>query len=105
MNMARIWIFSTSKKLSFLDHPQTNQGFKNLYLETDLGVVDIISEVTGVGDFKRVSARSVSVELFDFKCKVISIEDLIASKYRLGRPKDLNMVNELEELLMKKLND
>jgi hypothetical protein len=90
------------KKLSFLTFPDTNQGFKNLYLETDLGIVDIVSSVTGVGDFPVVAADADVIDLFGFKVKVMSIQHLIASKKALGRPKDILVVQEIEEIMKKR---
>ena len=49
---------------SFLDVPKDPSVLNNVYLETDLGVVDMISQVTGVGDFDRVSRQAKRVELF-----------------------------------------
>jgi len=89
----------TPQKLSFLDFPEDTAYLKNLYLETDLGVVDVIREVTGVGDFRRVAEHAVVVELFKRPVKVMCIEDLIASKQALGRPKDVAMVKELRLIL------
>lgn len=89
----------TPQKLSFLDFPEDTAHLKNLYLETDLGVVDVIREVTGVGDFRRVAERAIVVELFKRPVKVMCIEDLIASKQALGRPKDVAMVKELRLIL------
>jgi hypothetical protein len=85
----------TPQKLSFLEFPESTAGLKNLYLETDLGIVDIIRDVTGVGGFSRVAAQAVVVELFKSPVKVMSLEDLIAAKLAMGRPKDLAMVKEL----------
>jgi predicted nucleotidyltransferase len=89
----------TPKKLSFLDFPETNTGFKNLYLETDLGIVDIVSQVTGVGDFSVLLEQAQTVELFGHKCMVMSLEHLIKSKKAMGRPKDLAVVAELENTI------
>jgi len=83
------------QKPSFLKYPEELESVNNLYLETDLGVVDIISHVTGVGDFKKVSKKSNLIELFGHTCKVISIEDLISAKKILGREKDIAMIKEL----------
>jgi len=86
----------TPKRLSFLEFPSDVSSLKNVYLETDLGVLDVISEVTGVGSFAAVSAHAAEIEIYGKKCKVISLEDLIASKKALGRGKDLVVVRELE---------
>jgi len=90
------------KKLSFLTHPKTNQGFKNLYLETDMGIVDVVSSVTGVGDYSVVAADANVIELFGYRVKVMSIQHLLASKKALGRPKDILVVQEIEEIMKKR---
>ena len=41
--------------------------FKNLYLKTELGYIDLLSEVKGVGDFETVKRVSVETELFGVK--------------------------------------
>jgi hypothetical protein len=42
-------------KPSFLDTPKSIEGINNLYLQTDAGVLDLLSNVTGIGDFKELS--------------------------------------------------
>lgn len=85
-------------KPSFLTEPKDLSNLRNLYLETDLGVLDIISEVTEVGDFEQVKMNSVEIELFGRKCKVISVDALIKAKEKMGRPKDKLVVAELRAL-------
>ncbi len=41
----------THRHLSFLEHPAPGQPLNNLYLQTDDGVVDILSNILGLGDF------------------------------------------------------
>lgn len=87
------------QRLSFLDNPESRVALKNLYLQTDLGPLDLMSEITGVGDFHRVASRAVEVELFGHRVRVIGIEDLIAAKEALGREKDLLAAKELRAIL------
>jgi len=68
---------------------------QNLYLRTDFGPVDILSSILGVGEFDRVRAASIQVELFERSCRVISLDDLILAKEALGREKDLLAAKEL----------
>jgi predicted nucleotidyltransferase len=86
-------------KPSFLEEPKSSHGIKNIYLETDMGVLDIISEVSGIGDFEKLKASAVEISLFGHKCSVISIEDLIKAKETLGRDKDKIVARELRALL------
>lgn len=91
----------TPQKLSFIEIPENLQGVSNLYLNTDLGTLDIVSQVTGVGDFDHVKKNAIEISLFGHKCKVISIDDLIKSKKAIGRNKDLLVVEELEKIKKK----
>ena len=87
------------QRLSFLENPEPGVALKNLYLQTDLGPLDLMSSITGVGDYDRVASRSVEADLFGNKVRVIGIEDLIAAKETLGREKDLLAVKELRAIL------
>ncbi|MGH8209647.1 MAG: nucleotidyltransferase [Steroidobacteraceae bacterium] len=88
----------TSQKLCFLANPEPDVDVRNLYLETEMGTVDILSSILGVGDFERVRAASIEIELFGRRCRVISLEDLIRAKEALGREKDLLAVKELRAI-------
>jgi predicted nucleotidyltransferase len=71
----------------------------NFTLATALGDIDLLGEVTGVGQFSALLAGSTEMELFGIKCRVASLKTLIASKRAAGRTKDLLMLPELEALL------
>jgi len=86
------------QKLSFLDNPDPGSTLKNLYLETDLGPIDFLGSIMGVG----VLNASIEIQLFERPCRVISIEGLIQAKQALGREKDLLAVKELRAILEKK---
>lgn len=88
----------TSQKLSFLSNPDPDVDVRNLYLETELGTVDILSSILGVGDFDRVREGAIEIELFGRRCRVISLENLIHAKEALGREKDLLAVKELRAI-------
>jgi hypothetical protein len=62
---------------------------------SDFGPIDILSSILGVGEFDRVRAASIQVELFERTCRVISLDDLIRAKEALGRDKDLLAAKEL----------
>jgi predicted nucleotidyltransferase len=82
-------------KLSFLDNPDPDVEVRNLYLRTDLGPVDFLSSITGVGEFGSVRANAIEVELFGRRCRVMSLDDLIRAKEAIGREKDLQAVTQL----------
>jgi hypothetical protein len=88
----------TSQRLSFLGNPDPDVDVRNLYLETELGTVDILSSILGVGDYDRVRAASIEIELLGHRCRVISMDDLIQAKETLGRDKDLLAAKELRAI-------
>jgi hypothetical protein len=91
----------TPQRVSFLQNPERGAALKNLYLQTDLGPLDLMSSITGVGDYERVAKGSIEIELFDRRVRVIGLEDLILAKEAMGREKDLLAVKELRAILEK----
>lgn len=92
----------THKKLSFLEHPADGQPLANLYLETDAGIVDVLGNVLGIGDYGRLAKNAVEIPLFGHRCRVISMDDLIKAKEAMGREKDLLTVKELRAIVEKR---
>jgi len=88
----------TPQSLSFIDNPDPGVEVKNLYLRTDLGPLDLLTSISGVGDFQRVHAQSAEVELFGRRCRVISLDDLIRAKETLSREKDVLVAKELRAI-------
>ncbi len=91
----------TPQRLSFLETPEPGLDMKNLYLETQLGPIDFLGSILGIGDFERVRAASIEIELFGRRCRVISLQDLIQAKEALGRDKDLFAAKELRAIAEK----
>ena len=81
--------------ISFDDRPAKDEKVENIYLQTDAGVLDIISTVTGVGDYETLKKQAISVPLFGKKCMVISLDDLIKAKSAMPRTKDKIVLEEL----------
>jgi hypothetical protein len=81
--------------------PAEYLGWRNLYVTTDEGVIDFLGALTGLGEYPAIRAASVSMQVADFSCQVLSLADLITSKRALGRPKDLRVALELERVRAK----
>jgi predicted nucleotidyltransferase len=92
----------TPQRLSFIDVPPAGTPVENLYLETDVGVVDILSSVLGVGDFERLKSQAERLEIEGRAHWLISLDDLIVAKEALGREKDLLAAKELRAIAAKK---
>ncbi|MCP3137008.1 nucleotidyltransferase [Pyxidicoccus xibeiensis] len=76
--------------------------YRNLYLLTDLGRLDILSEVQALGPYKDWADRAISLELYGRQCRIISLDDLITVKRHLGRDKDRLVERELLALRARK---
>lgn len=74
------------------------RGLKNLYLETDLGVLDCLGEVLGLGNFTAVKKQSVVIETDFGKCRVLGLDALIKAKRAMDRPRDREAVVQLEAI-------
>ena len=79
--------------------PELCARLKNLYLKTDLGIVDCLGEVLGVGNFEDVLKQSIEVELPYGKCRIIDIEGLIRAKEAMNRDHDRITVKYLKEII------
>jgi len=73
-------------------------SLRNLHLKTDLGVVDCLGEVLGVGDFEAALRESVEVELPYGKCRILDIDALIRAKEAMNRDHDIITVKYLKEI-------
>jgi hypothetical protein len=84
--------------LPFIWDAETLRRGMNFTLLTDLGDLDLLGEVLGIGSFEQVRAASVIVPLFNIECAVLSLDGLIAAKRAAGRAKDKIVLPELEAL-------
>jgi hypothetical protein len=71
----------------------------NFTLTTDLGDLDLLGEMLGVGGYDAALPRSLNVEIYGRHVRVVGLEDLVAAKRAAGRAKDLLVLGELETLL------
>jgi predicted nucleotidyltransferase len=86
------------------DDPERLRNFRALYLDTDIGILDVLTEVTGVGGFDEVLGHSLWVDAGGFHVRVIDLDSLIAAKRATGRPKDREPLVELENIRRELLN-
>ncbi|HWP36927.1 MAG TPA: hypothetical protein VNL18_05165 [Gemmatimonadales bacterium] len=70
----------------------------NFTLTTDIGDIDILGEIVGGGDYERLFDESIEIELFGHRCRCLNLAALIRAKRAAGRPRDLEVVAELEAL-------
>jgi hypothetical protein len=88
----------TPQRLSFLKVPAIGESVDNLYLQTDWGIVDILSSILGLGDFESIKANSEIIEVAGKECRLISLPDLVRAKESMGRDKDILAAKELRAI-------
>lgn len=70
----------------------------NFTLQTSVGSIDLLGEIIGGGGYADLLPHSVEIELFRRRCRVLDLPWLIRTKRAAGRPRDLEMIAELEAL-------
>jgi hypothetical protein len=64
--------------------------------------LDLLGEVVGGGTYEDLRPYSEEIEVFDAKCFCLGLERLIRVKRAAGRPKDFEVIAELETILEEK---
>ena len=92
----------TANKLPFELNGHLCDTLKNVYLNTDFGVLDCLSEVLGVGGYEEVLRRSIPHSLSYGEFRILNLDSLIAAKSAVGRGKDLDAVRLLRAVKERK---
>jgi hypothetical protein len=58
----------------------------------------VLSEVQPLGQYETVAARAGSITLYGYPCRVMALDDLIAVKAYVARPKDKLVEHELRAI-------
>jgi hypothetical protein len=77
-------------------------NLKNLYLQTDFGILDCLGEVAGVGNYEDVLKQSVPHNLSYGEFRMLNLDALIAAKLAAGRQKDLDAVKLFQAIKERK---
>jgi len=74
-------------------------GFRNLYLATDLGRLDLLGTLPPIKTPEEVHQRGVLMDLDEgLTVRVIALDDLIRVKDAMSRPKDKIAATELKAI-------
>jgi hypothetical protein len=92
----------TPQRLRFEVTEENWTMFKNLYLETDLGVLDCLGEIAGIGGFAEALVSAEEVELEFGKFRTLTIDALIRAKEAVGRPHDMATARHLKLIKAKR---
>ncbi len=87
-----------SPELPFIFDKSTLRNATNFTFETSIGDIDLLGELSGIGDFQDVLTNSENFSLYGFEVKILTLDGLIKSKSAAGRAKDLLVLPELEAL-------
>ncbi len=85
--------------LPFIWDERTLQGGLNFTLTTTIGDVDLLADVPGGGLYEQIVPFTVELEAFGVRCLVVTLDMLIQLKRAAGRPKDLEIIAELQNIL------
>lgn len=72
--------------------------FKNVYLATDAGRLDVLGSLPPLVEVEEVFRRAEWIDLEGIRVRIISLEQLIEVKAATGRPKDKLMATELRAI-------
>jgi hypothetical protein len=83
-------------KVPFDEHSLA-QG-TNFTLTTDIGNLDLLGEMSGVGGYRDIVKNATVLVLDGVTCKIASLDAIIRSKEAADRPKDRAVLPELRAL-------
>jgi hypothetical protein len=84
--------------LPFRWNAATIRSGLNFTLTTDIGDLDLLGEVTGGGSYDMLAASTVLIRAFGNDCRLLNLDRLIEVKRASGRPKDFEVIAELETI-------
>ena len=85
--------------LPFTWDRETIERGLNFTLTTRLGDLELLGEITGGGTFEDLRPHTIRLELFGLEVLCLDLEWLIRVKRAAGRPRDLEVLAELETIL------
>ena len=78
---------------------QTLKKGLNFTLITTLGALDLFGEIPGGGGYDELEKQTIKIQVAGVECLCLSLERLIDVKRAAGRPKDLEAIAELLQIL------
>ena len=86
------------KDLPFQFDGRTISSGLNFTLATDLGDIDLLGEVAGLGSYDAVFKVSEPKNIEGIPCRILSLDGLFRSKSAAGREKDIEALKEIKGL-------
>ena len=100
--LLRVWnayLRGVEPGLPFILDARTFRTTPLLTLTTNMGAIDLLDQVPGVGDYRAAFAKSETVRLGKVEFRSLTLEALIVSKRAFRRKKDVEHLIELEAIL------
>ncbi len=94
----RVSLRGAPKDLPFRADERTLQTGLNFTLDSAVGPLDLLGAVEPIGAFERLAPNAETYELWNLRLKTLSLDDLRRIKRHLGRPKDLELLAELDAI-------
>ena len=76
----------------------TLQRGLNFTLISSLGEIDLLGEIPGGGTYQDLLPGAIEISVFGMRCRCLSLPQLIRAKRAAGRPRDLEVLAELEAI-------
>ena len=93
------YLRGTPPGLPFEWSAETLRRGLNVTLITTVGDIDILGEIVGGESYDDLLPHTITVDLFARTYRCLDLPHLICVKRAAGRPKDLEVIAELEALL------
>jgi len=90
--------YDEGAKLPFTIDARTFRDSPVLTLQTNLGKLDLMDRVAGVGDYHAAVLASASQEVGSVELRILTLDALIAAKRATGRKRDQEHLIELEAI-------
>lgn len=78
---------------------QTIEKGLNFTLTTTLGAIDLLGEIVGGGGYDQLVQDTIHIQIAGVECLCLGLERLMEVKRAAGRPKDLETVAELQQII------
>lgn len=108
-----VWVSTTEKNLQLLYNALIQQGYKEdnclnavrhlkddhmIKIPKDKSMIDVMDSFMMKSDFTRAYRNHETMEFNNILIKIIAFDDLLETKHKSNRPKDLLDVKELKNL-------
>ena len=70
----------------------------NFTLVSSLGDIGLLGEIPGGGRYEDLLPGTLELSVFGMQCRCLSLAQLIRAKRAAGRPRDLEVLAELEAI-------